>query len=67
MKNDIPLDVLYRNVKIYRPKEVTKILGVCFKTLCRYDKQGILKARRTATNRRYYLKSDIEDFINRSV
>lgn len=67
MKNDITLDLLYRNVKIYRPKEVVEILGICFKTLCGYDKQGILKARRTTTNRRYYLQSDIEDFIKRSI
>ncbi len=57
---------LIRNVKKYKPREVCGILGICYKTLYRYDKADIFKARRTATNRRYYLKSDIEDFIQRN-
>ena len=39
------------------------MLGICYKTLYRYDKADIFKARRDLNNRRYYLKSDIEDFI----
>lgn len=54
---------LIKNIKKYRPSEVCAMLGICYKTLYRYDKADIFKARRDLNNRRYYLKSDIEDFI----
>lgn len=38
----------------YKPKEFAELLGVSVKTLQRWDRQGILKANRTPTNRRYY-------------
>ena len=57
---------LMRNVKKYKPQEVCKILNVCYKTLYRWDKADIFKARRSVTNRRYYLQSDIEEFIKRN-
>lgn len=41
-------------VKIYKPKDFSKLLGVSVKTLQRWDRRGILKAFRTPTNRRYY-------------
>lgn len=57
---------LMKNVKRYKTQEVCSILGICYKTLYRYDKMGILKARRTATNRRFYLAEDIEEFLKKS-
>ncbi|MBU5332085.1 IS607 family transposase [Anaerocolumna aminovalerica] len=38
----------------YKPKDFAKLLGVSVKTLQRWDRDGILKANRTPTDRRYY-------------
>ena len=38
----------------YKPKDFAELLGVSVKTLQRWDREGILKAKRTPTNRRYY-------------
>ena len=42
------------NVKNYRLNEFAALLGVSEKTLQRWDREGVLKAYRTPTNRRYY-------------
>ena len=42
------------NIKNYKPKEFAELLGVSVKTLQRWDREGILKANRTPTDRRYY-------------
>ena len=42
------------NVNNYKPKDFAELLGVSVKTLQRWDNDGILKANRTPTNRRYY-------------
>jgi len=42
------------NITNYKPKDFAKLLGVSVKTLQRWDKDNILKANRTPTNRRYY-------------
>lgn len=42
------------NIKNYKPKEFSELVGVSVKTLQRWDRDGILKAYRTPTNRRYY-------------
>ena len=42
------------NTKIYKPSEFAKLVGVSVKTLQRWDREGILKAGRTPTDRRYY-------------
>ena len=42
------------NIMNYKPKEFAELLGVSVKTLQRWDRQGILKANRPPTNRRYY-------------
>lgn len=41
-------------VNNYKPKEFSKLLNVSVKTLQRWDNNGILKAHRSPTNRRYY-------------
>ena len=42
------------NIKNYKPKDFAELLGVSVKTLQRWDREGILKANRTPTDRRYY-------------
>ena len=42
------------NVTNYKPKDFAELLGVSVKTLQRWDREGILKANRTPTDRRYY-------------
>ena len=42
------------NIPHYRPKEFAELLHVSVKTLQRWDREKILVANRTPTNRRYY-------------
>ena len=42
------------NITNYKPKDFAELLGVSVKTLQRWDREGILKAKRTPTDRRYY-------------
>jgi predicted site-specific integrase-resolvase len=42
------------NITNYKPKDFANLLGVSVKTLQRWDREGILKANRTPTDRRYY-------------
>ena len=44
--------------KIYKPNEFGKMIGRTVNTLQRWDREGILKAHRTPTNRRYYTEED---------
>jgi putative resolvase len=50
----------------YKPHEFAEMLGVTVKTLQRWDKQGILKAYRTPTHRRFYTPKQYSDYINSS-
>lgn len=43
-----------KNITNYKPKDFADLLGVSVKTLQRWDRDGILKANRTPTDRRYY-------------
>lgn len=42
------------NITNYKPKDFAELLGVSVKTLQRWDRENILKAHRTPTDRRYY-------------
>ena len=42
------------NITNYKPKDFAELVGVSVKTLQRWDREGILKANRTPTDRRYY-------------
>ena len=42
------------NITNYKPKDFAELLGVSVMTLQRWDRDGILKANRTPTDRRYY-------------
>ena len=49
-----------------KPKEMAKRLGVTVKTLQIWDNNGILKAHRTPTNRRYYTEEQYLEYIGQS-
>ena len=49
--------------KIYKPKEVSKILNVTVFTLQVWDRKGKLKAYRTPTGRRYYTEKQINEVL----
>lgn len=51
--------------KRYKLGEAAKYIRRHPKTLERYDNEGVLKAHRTKTNRRYYTQSQLDDFLNR--
>ena len=55
------------NITNYKPKDFAELLGVSVKTLQRWDRDGILKANRTPTDRRYYTYDQYLQFkgINR--
>ena len=42
------------NNKNYKPKEFAELIGISVKTLQRRNREGVLKANRTPTDRRYY-------------
>ena len=42
------------NITNYKPKDFAELLGASVKMLQRWDREGILKANRTPTDRRYY-------------
>lgn len=50
----------------YSVGEFSDATGISIKTLQRWDREGTFKARRTTTNRRYYLDEDIDAVLNRS-
>ncbi|MCK4261047.1 MAG: recombinase family protein, partial [Halanaerobiales bacterium] len=52
--------------KNYKPKDFSQMLNVSVKTLQRWDNEGILKAYRTPTGRRYYTNSQYLEYIGES-
>lgn len=48
---------------ILKPKEMAEKLGVTVRTLQKWDNQGILKANRIPTNRRYYTEEQYLHYI----
>jgi DNA-binding transcriptional MerR regulator len=49
-------------MKIYKPNEFGKLIGVCVKTLQRWDNAGKFKAFRTPSNKRFYTDKHLEDY-----
>lgn len=49
--------------KLYKPSQFAKMLNITVHTLQRWDREGILKAKRTITNRRYYTESQYNEAI----
>lgn len=50
-----------------KPKDVAKMLNVTVKTLQKWDRLGTFKAYRLKNNRRYYLESQVNDFLGKEV
>lgn len=46
------------NAEIYSPKRFGKMIGRSTQTLQRWDREGILSAKRTPTDRRFYTHAD---------
>lgn len=55
------------NEKIYKPNEFAELLNVTVRTLQRWDKEGILRAHRTPTNRRYYTYSQYIEYKKKGI
>ena len=51
-----------REIKNYRLNEFAQLIGVSIYTLQRWDRVGILKAKRSPTNRRYYTYEQYLEF-----
>ena len=47
----------------YRPKEFAKLIAKTTNTLQRWDREGILKAHRTPTNRRFYTYEQLSEIL----
>ena len=52
-------------MKILKPQEVAKQLGISVKTLQKWDKEGTFKALRNHNSRRYYTQDQVDEYINR--
>lgn len=50
--------------QIYNATEFANLVGVTVKTLQRWDREGVLVAGRTITNRRYYTKEHYSQVIS---
>ena len=50
---------------IYKPGEFAKLIGVHIKTLQKWDREGILIAHRTITNRRFYTQEQYDKYVKR--
>jgi putative resolvase len=48
---------------MYTPGEFGKKIHVSVKTLQRWDREGVLRAHRTASNRRYYTQEDLQKIL----
>jgi len=52
-----------KHVTNYKPKDFAELLNVSVKTLQRWDREGILKAFRTPSDRRYYTHKQYVDYM----
>lgn len=52
--------------KIYKPKEFSELVGLSISSLQRLDREGILVANRTSTNRRYYTMEHYEKYMGKN-
>lgn len=50
---------------ILKPKDVADRLGITTRTLQTWDRKGILKAKRSPTNRRFYTEDQINQYLNK--
>lgn len=52
--------------KIYKPKQFSELVGLSISSLQRLDREGILVANRTSTNRRYYTIKHYEEYMGKN-
>ena len=50
----------------YKPQEFAEMLNVSVKTLQRWDREGILIAKRTPTDRRFYTEEQLQEYLKKS-
>ena len=53
---------IMKHITNYKPSDFAELLNVSVKTLQRWDREDILKAKRTPTNRRYYTYDQYLEF-----
>ena len=51
---------------ILKPKDVADRLGMTTRTLQTWDRKGILKAKRSPTNRRFYTEDQINQYLSKN-
>lgn len=51
-----------KHITNYKSKDFAELLGVSVKTLQRWDRDNILKAKRTPTDRRHYTYDQYSEF-----
>lgn len=52
--------------KFYKPKEFSKLIGLSVSSLQRLDREKILVANRTSTNRRYYTMEHYMEYMGKN-
>lgn len=50
-------------MKKYKISEFAELLGVCTRTLRRWDEDGLLKAYRTSTGHRFYTEEQYKVYL----
>lgn len=55
-----------KHITNYKPKEFAKLLNVSVKTLQRWDRDKVLIAKRTLTDRRFYTVEQLQDYLKNS-
>ena len=55
-----------KHITNYKPKEFAELLNVSVKTLQRWDRDKILIAKRTPTNRRFYTEEQLQEYLKKS-
>ena len=55
-----------KHITNYKPKDFAELLNVSVKTLQRWDREGILIAKRTHTDRRFYIEEQLQEYLKKS-
>ena len=55
-----------KHITNYKPKEFSELLNVSVKTLQRWDREVILTAKRTPTDRRFYTEEQLQEYLKKS-
>ena len=55
-----------KHITNYKPKDFSELLNVSVKTLQRWDREGVLIAKRTPTDRRFYTQEQLNEYLKKS-